>query len=558
MLNQTNKHIPDILDCIANLSNDEVFTSPKLVNEMLDMLPQELFSSTETKFLDPFCKSGVFLREIVKRLDKCLENKITDKQARIDHIMHKQVFGIAITELTALLSRRTLYCSKYACALENDIWIDENEEDIHETHSYSVSEFTKDDINDFCLNPVFGNIRFIKVNHQYDNNGLCQCCGANISIYKDSDYAYEFIHINEKQLEAFKNMKFDVIIGNPPYQLKDGGGDSSAKPIYNKFVEQAKKLNPKYISMIIPSRWMQAGKGLDQFREVMMNDRRIKNIYDFEDSNICFPGIPLDGGVCYFLWQRDYDGPTNYVFQSYNKDVIEDNRYLTNDLSSVIIRDNRHISILNKVIDKNNTMFSSIVSVRKPFGIGTDLFNSPERYSDANLSDTKFDESYLIFGVKGKKGGAKRQSKYISKSIIPDRIGIDKYKLFFTTSYSTNATVPPETIPASPNEICTETFLMIGPFDTELERDNCNKYIHTDFFRTLLYFRRGSMRVTQSVFEYIPLQDFTSSSKIDWSQSIDDINHQLYGNYSFSEQDIEFINNNIVQNNTKIIKDKNY
>ena len=199
MLNQTNKHVPDVLDCIANLSNDEVFTSPKLANEMLYMLPQELFASIETKFLDPFCKSGVFLREIVKRLDKGLENKIADKQERIDHIMHKQVFGIAITELTALLSRRTLYCSKYACALENDIWIDENEEGIHETHSYSVSEFTKDDINEFCLNPVFGNIRFVKVNHEYDNNGICKCCGANISTYKDADYSYEFIHINEKK-----------------------------------------------------------------------------------------------------------------------------------------------------------------------------------------------------------------------------------------------------------------------------------------------------------------------------------------------------------------------
>lgn len=351
-------------------------------------------------------------------------------------------------------------------------------------------------------------------------------------------------------------MKFDVIIGNPPYQLKDGGNDSSAKPIYNKFIEQAKKLNPKYISMIIPSRWMQAGKGLDKFREVMMNDRRIAKIYDFEDANICFPSIPLDGGVCYFLWKSDYDGLTNYIFQSYNGDVIEDNRYLTNDLSSVIIRDSRHISILNKVIIKNNTMFSSIVSSRKPFGIRTYLFNSPERYSGANLSDTQFDDSYLIFGVKGKKGGAKRQTGYIAKSIVPDRIGIDKYKLFFTTSYSTNATVPPETILASPNEICTETFLMIGSFDTELERDNCNKYIHTDFFRTLLYFRRGSMKVTKSVFEYIPLQNFTSSSDIDWSKSIEDINHQLYIKYKFTKEDIDFINNNVFKNNNKTIKSK--
>ena len=184
MLNQKNKYSPDVLDCIANLSNDEVFTSPKLANQMLDMLPQELFMNPGTKFLDPCCKSGVFLREIVKRLDKGLEFIIPDRQQRINHILHKQVFGIAITELTAQLSRRTLYCSKYACAIKSgDIWISNNEDSqhgIHETHSYSISEFTADDINDFCISPIQGNIRFNKcIEHKFDTNGICSICGAN-------------------------------------------------------------------------------------------------------------------------------------------------------------------------------------------------------------------------------------------------------------------------------------------------------------------------------------------------------------------------------------------
>lgn len=557
MLNQKNKYAPDVLDCIANLSNDEVFTSPKLANQMLDMVPQELFSNPRAKFLDPFCKSGVFLREIVKRLDRGLEDIIPDKQQRIDHILHKQVFGIAITELTAQLSRRTLYCSKHACAIKSDqIWISDDNDDkhgIHEAHSYSISEFTADDINNFCISPIQGNIRFDKtIKHDYSKGNTCLLCGANKNKNNENNHAYELIHISDKRLEELKNMKWDLIIGNPPYQLKDGGSDASATPLYNKFIEQAQKLQPRYLTMIIPSRWMKAGKGLDAFREKMINDTHIKEIHDFESPNTCFPGIPLDGGVCYFLWQESYNGKAKYIFEANNGDVVEDERYLKNDLSNVVIRDSRQVSILNKVFEKITDKFSKIVSSTKPYGIRKDLFNNPEKYPDSKLSDVPFKDSYLIRGVKGKKGGAKRTSGYISKEIVPDKIGIDQYKLFFTTSYSTNATIPPETIVAEPNEICTETFLMIGPFETIEERDNCNKYIHTSFFRTLLYFRRGSMQVNKSVFEYIPLQNFTNKSDIDWSKSLDEINLFLYKKYNFTENEINFIKSNIEGINLEI------
>lgn len=497
---------PDVLSCLANLSNDEVFTPPKLVNEILDMLPQELFQSKETTFLDPVTKSGVFLREIAKRLNDGLIDQIPNQQERINHIFSKQLCGIAITELTSLLARRSLYCAKKA------------------NGRYSVCT---------SFNTEEGNIKYERLQHTW-KNGKCTYCGASEKEYSRTDeletYAYQFIHTDKPQ--NIFNMKFDVIIGNPPYQLSDGSGGSSdaAMPIYNKFIEQSKKLNPKYLCMIIPSKWMVGGRGLNSFRDEMFKERRIRKLFDFENAAECFPGIHLDGGACYFLWDKDYVGEIEYTFKSYDGALSTTNRGLANDYFQFVIRDNRVVNLLKNI--KSDKKFSQIVSATKPFGIRKYLFNEPDRYPNSNLSYEYFPNSVKIFGVKGLKGGAKRKIGWITRESITKNTGaIDKHKLFFTTSYSTNAIEPPEIIDGAPGETCTETFLMIGPFKNEKEKLNCLSFMNTKVFKALLFFGKGTMQVTSSVFSLIPLLSFNES----WDDE------KVIKHLSLSESDVSFI-----------------
>jgi len=459
---------PDVLECIANLSNDEVFTPPEVANAMLDLLPQELFQNPKTKFLDPACKSGVFLREIAKRLLVGLEKEYPDLQCRVDHIFKNQLYGIAITELTSLLSRRSVYCCKYA------------------DNKYSVTKFDS----------LHGNIFFEDVEHLWVD-GKCLHCGIGKESFesqfgdKEEKHAYQFIH-NALPGEL-ENMKFDVIIGNPPYQLEDGGNGKSAKPIYQHFIEQAKKLNPKYLSMIIPSRWFSGGKGLEQFRKNMLEDKHISHLVDFENFKDVFPGVDLAGGACYFLRNREYTG--DCLVKNF-----KDNQYfeMKRDLNENIyfIRQNKAIEIIRKIkeINREYPSLEERVSTRKPFGLPTNY--EPKENGIPCWFIQKIGLKYASHNDVDDTNNYLNKWKFIvPKSPIAGQTDFSKPVAFY---YDGNTKI------AKPGVCCTESFIILGAFDTETEVSNFKSYIMTKIVRFLLLQTVVSQDVTKKNFCLIP------------------------------------------------------
>lgn len=489
-----NTYNPDVLLCLANLSNDEVFTPPDVANQILDMLPQELFSDPNTKFLDPACKSGVFLREIAKRLIVGLANTIPDLQERIDHIMHKQLYAIAITELTAMLSRRSVYCSKYP------------------NGPFAVSRFEM----------AQGNIKFHKIQHTW-KDGKCVYCGASQGEYdRDDDletHAYEFIHLLKPE-EIF-NMKFDVICSNPPYQMSDGGSGPSAIPLYNQFVLQAKKLNPRYMTMIIPARWYAGGKGLDSFRQQMLADRRVRKLVDYETSKDCFEGVNIAGGVCYFLWDRDHKGDctvSNMAAGKCSSETRALNEY------SIFIRSNAAVHILRKVLKKENHFMDDTVLSQKPFGFRT----------YARGEKAPFVGSVKLLTSQG--------WQYVTKSSVEKNAdGVDKYKVICGRLVPSNGEldIKPQdgyrvmTNPQllMPGEINTETYITLGIFETENEAENFQFYIKEKFPRFLLRQAISSVNINREVFKFVPHLDFSRK----WTDE------DLYEKYDLTEEERAFV-----------------
>lgn len=534
----------DILETITNVGNDEVFTPRKICEEMLNSLPKEVWHNPDLKWLNPCTKNGIFEREIALRLDKGLTEVIPNQEERRKHILQKMIYSIGLTKFTAHVARRTLY---YCTAANRKCDGKKAEDGTHYVNGYAIG-------NGHWFDDSEGNIKSPIGEHVFEGTGKekkCKYCGIKSdSMYVDplqrEQYAYEFIHeyhsfALEKHLQnrffgGNRNMKFDIIIGNPPYQLRDESGASSdsAVPIYNKFIEQAISLNPKYLCMIVPSKWMVGGRGLDTFREKMLSDTHISLLYDYENAQECFPTNHIDGGVCYFVWDRDHNDKTLHIFKSTSGEITESKHFLKNDFSKFVIRDSSLFQLLERF--KNTKSFSSIVSFTKPYGIRKYLFNDPDRYPNSGLSESSFPNSVKIYGVKGIKGGAKRVVGYVKKSLVSSNSEeIQKYKIFFTTSYSTNAVEPPEPILGLPGEVCTETFLRIGPFDTENEMKNCLSYIKTKFFKFLLYHGKGTMQVNKDVFNLIPLVSFSES----WSDE------KINKHFGLSKEDIELLNSKI-------------
>lgn len=513
---------PDVLTCIANLSNDEVFTPPEFANRMLDTLASawadtnggaDIWADRSVTFLDPCAKSGVFLREIAKRLIAGLAKEIPDLQARVDHILTCQVFGIGITRLTSLLTRRSLYCSKHAQG----------------EHSIAKG-FDRDD----------GNVWFQRTEHSWDGN-KCRFCGAGKSTFDRSDemdsHAYAFIHADNIRAQIAtqfgKEMQFDVIIGNPPYQLDDGGHGTSAAPIYHLFVEQAKKLEPRYLTMVIPSRWFAGGKGLDEFRASMLSDKRIRSIADHLSAADVFPGVGLKGGVCYFLWDKDNSGPCTIATHFGDWPVSETTRPLQEDGTDIFLRFNEGVSILRKVISietgqdnflslPDEKRFDRIVSARKPFGLETKFSGSSRK---------RFEDDLTVY----QNGGVGYSTR---DSIISGQELIDKWKLF--VGYAAPGTGNKDSYPhriistpfvSGPGTISSETYLCIGPFDAKGEAESALSYLSCRLTRLLILLRKSSQHVTKKVYGFVPIQD--------WSRKWSD--EELYARYQLLDEEIAFI-----------------
>ena len=502
-MNRSNYN-PDILSCLANLSSDEVFTPPRLVNEMLDLLPPEIWCDRSATFFDPVCKTGVFLREIAKRLDAGLEQAIPDRQKRINHIFRNQLFGIAITELTALLSRRSVYCSKTA------------------NGKYSVCE---------TFDYPHGNIRYERTEHIWKKE-RCTSCGASQENYDRGDeletHAYQFIHTENP--EKIGNMKFDVIVGNPPYQLSDGGGmGSSAIPIYHQFILQAKKLNPRYLTMIIPSRWFTGGRELDEFRNEMLNDKRIRVIHDFLNAGDCFPGVEIKGGVCYFLWQRDDMGKCRIYTHEGDIIVSESERPLLEEGAETFIRCNEAVSILHKVQKLREDSFASIVSANDPFGFDVRAANSYRRVKPKYMMEP-FHNSVAFYYNGWKKAGL----GYIDRASIQKNTDwIDKYKIYIPKAWGVGNMRQDWIHPflGSPNSCSTETYLVIGPFDKKRTAENVIIYTQTKFFHFMLALVKITQNTMKKAYSYVPLQDFNEH----WTDE------KLFEKYRLTKAEIEFI-----------------
>jgi len=516
---------PDVLTCIANLSNDEVFTPPEFANRMLDTLAEawaanhdgaDIWADPAVTFLDPCTKSGVFLREITQRLTRGLEEKIPDLQTRVDHILTKQVFGIGITQLTSLLARRSIYCSKHADG------------------PHSIAK---------AFGNEAGNVWFKRLKHTWDGD-KCRFCGAGKSVFDRAEsletHAYAFIHtdnIQARVAELFgKPMQFDVIIGNPPYQLDDGGFGASAVPIYNSFVDQAKALQPRLLSMIIPSRWFFGGRGLDDFRKSMLTDKRMRKLIDYPDSRDVFQGVDVAGGVCYFLWDRDNLGECAITANEHGEAPSEVVRPLLEDGAEVFVRSNKAVPILKKVMAVETRedpsrldlppakRFDRYVSSQKPFGLRTFFRGVAKPSSDNDL----------VVLQSGGRAWTSRSEITVGLDLI------DKWKVFTSKSSSEHAGQVDKNgqrrvlslsgvIP--PGSVVTETYILLGTFETELEARNCFSYVTTKFFRFLIAVRSSAQDLARSAYSFVPIQDFSKP----WTDK------ELFRKYGLNGEEVAYI-----------------
>lgn len=501
---------PDVLTCIANLSNDEVFTPPEFANRMLDTLTEtwaarnggaNIWADSSVTFLDPFTKSGVFLREITTRLIAGLAEEIPDLQTRVDHILTRQIFGIAITKLTSLLARRSLYCSKFA----------------NGEHSVTRGFSTEG-----------GNIWFERIEHHWEN-AKCSFCGAPRALFDREpeleNHAYAFIHTNDIKArigELFgADMQFDVIIGNPPYQMTGGAGGTSDSSIYHLFVEQAFNLEPRFVSMVVPSRWMAGGRGMDEFRAEMLSSAKLAEIVDFPVSKDVFPGVEVKGGICYFLWEKAHTGRTN-VTTIRGEEIIGP---VARDLGEfdVFVRDPRAVEILHKVQAKAEPSITEILTGDTPFGIATnfDGYREAAKAGDVALHLVK---------------SGKRLVGYMPKADIKKNTHlIDFWKVLTPKAGSDGGQKIPDvvlgkTMVVAPGSVCTQTFIAFW-VSSEAEARSLQSYYCTKLFRFLVSLRKITQDSLRGTYTWVPQQQWNRT----WTDAL------LYEKYGLTQSEIDYV-----------------
>ncbi len=506
-------HGPDVLETLAQLPNDDVYTPPKVAAAMLDILPARVWSEPHYRWLDPATKSGIYLREVFRRLMVGLAEWEPNGAKRREHILKNMLFGAATTRINGEVARRSLYQTKNATGTEVK---DPGLADL-------VVHFDSPD----------GNVPFVETEHSLTRKGdkcaLCKAPSKLIRAQRES-YAYSFIH-NTYPTKEMGTMKFDVIIGNPPYQMGTEGHGKTASSIYHLFVERAIAMNPRYVVMITPSRWFAGGKGMDSFRDQMISDRRLRTLVNNPKIYDVFPQVKIRGGVSYFLWDREYNGDVD--FQTRVRGELKSS--VTRDLregDGVVVRDNRALSIIRRVVSAAEPKkVEDVSSVTKPFGL---TMRSNYKGSVAE----PFEGAVPL--IYASKIGYSRPDQ-----IERNHEWIDRWKVLLPMVSSGDTpeddegnivdVVLGEPIALAPGSACTQTYFIPGMFGTREETENFAYYLATKFVRFLVLQRKISQHVTPDRFRFVPMLDMTRR----WTDS------DLFARYGLSQDEIEYIERSI-------------
>lgn len=466
----------------GKLGDAIVITPSNICDDMVNLLPEELMESlpaTNGKVLDIAGTAGEFAVALYKRMTELGLNK---------NFIANAIYTIPKSSICYELTRK-LY-----------EMLDLNPKNI-------AKEFIATDMLD------------VKVGDEIDYDKIKALLGQN--------KPFETIKLTDTLEEGETEMlKFEAVVGNPPYQENDGGGGqgASSSTLYDKFVYLSDKLKIKYLSMIIKANWTVGGKALNKFRQKMLNDKSIKFFIDYTNADMCFEGVQFPGGVCYFLKEKGYNDKCEITTIT-QKGITKSRRYLLEEGCDTYIRYSEAISILEKVRNKKEKTFDAIVSSRNIFDLQTNF-----RGKEAG--------EYTCFTSSGK--------CFVDKNDFSFDDSVNNYKVM--VSYANGAAmanIPYSVISkpfiAKPKELCSDTYLVIGCFDKEILANNVAKYMKTRMFRFLLSLKKSTPVAAKKTYSFIPLQDFTDKSDIDWSKSVAEIDKQLYAKYGLDDTEIAFI-----------------